>query len=140
MNPSSNSTESRIPVLGQMLTLKRTFTQQDFDKFAEISHDNNPIHVSAEFAATTRFGRTVAHGMLLYGVLCAVLSANFSGARQLEQELIFPKPTYADEEVTVTLEVTEVWLASQLARIKTIFIRADGETTCEGQMLIRWKE
>jgi acyl dehydratase len=134
---NSNST---ILTLGQMITHKRTFTQQDFNTFAELSHDDNPIHVNAEFAATTRFGRTVSHGMLLYGVLCGVLSTHFPGARQLEQELIFPKPTYADEEVAFNLEVTEIWPASQLARIKTTVIRADGETTCEGLMLIRWRE
>jgi 3-hydroxybutyryl-CoA dehydratase len=134
---NSNST---IPMLGQMITYKRTFTQQDFDKFAELSHDDNPIHVNAEFAATTRFGRTVSHGMLLYGVLCGVLNTHFPNARQLEQELIFPKPTYADEEVTFNLEVTEIWPVSQLARLKTTVIRADGEMTCEGLMLIRWQE
>jgi len=134
------NSNSIVPTLGQVITHKRTFTQQDFNQFAELSHDDNPIHVDPKFAATTRFGRTVSHGMLLYGVLCGVLSASFSSARQLEQELIFPNPTYADEEITVRLEVTEIWPASQLARLKTTVTRADGETTCEGQMLIRWKE
>lgn len=129
-----------IPTLGQVVTHYRTFTQQDFNAFAELSHDDNPIHVDAEFAATTRFGRTVAHGMFLYGVLCGVLSANFPGVRQLEQELVFPKPTYAGEEMTVRLEVVEVWLASMLARIGTTITRPDGENSCEGQMLVQWKE
>jgi acyl dehydratase len=129
-----------IPTLGQVITHKRTFTQQDFNTFAELSHDDNPIHVDAEFAAGTRFGRTVAHGMFLYGVLCGILSANFPGARQLEQELVFPKPTYAGEEMTMRLKVLEVWPASCLARISTTITRPNGENSCEGQMLVQWKE
>jgi 3-hydroxybutyryl-CoA dehydratase len=134
------NSSSTTPTLGQVITHKRTVTQQDFTTFAELSHDDNPIHVNAAFAATTRFGRTVAHGMFLYGVLCGVLSANFPGARQLEQELVFPKPTYAGDEMTVRLEVLEVWPSSRLARIGTTITRPDGENSCEGQMLVQWRE
>ena len=40
-------------------------TQEEFDLFARISGDDNPIHVDPEFSARTRFGRTVSHGMLI---------------------------------------------------------------------------
>ena len=45
------------------------FTQRQFDEYARLSGDDNPIHVDAAFAAGTRFGRTVAHGMFLFSVL-----------------------------------------------------------------------
>ena len=45
---------------GSTATLvRRTFAQRDFDRFAALSGDDNPIHVDAAFAARTRFGRTV---------------------------------------------------------------------------------
>jgi len=128
-----------IPTLGQVIVAKRTFTQENFNLFAELSHDDNPIHVDPTFAATTRFGRTVSHGMMLYGMLCGVLSANFPTARQIEQELVFPKPTYAGDEMTIRLEVTELIADSKQARLTTTIIRPDGENSCEGQMLIQWK-
>lgn len=134
------NSHASIPTLRQVITQVRTFTQQDFNTFAELSHDDNPIHVNAEFAATTRFSRTVAHGMFLYSVLCGVLSATFPSARQLEQELVFPKPTYAGDEMTVRLEVLEIWPDSKLARLSTTITRPDGENSCEGHMLIRWTE
>lgn len=127
------------PTLGQVITDKRTFTQENFNLFAELSHDDNPIHVDPAFAATTRFGGTVAHGMMLYGMLLGVLSENFSDVRQLEQDLIFPKPTYANMEVTIRLEVTEVLTDVKQARLSTTITRPDGENSCEGQMLIQWK-
>ena len=130
---------STLPALGQVIIAKRTFTQENFNLFAELSHDDNPIHVDPEFAATTRFGRTVSHGMMLYGMLCGVLSANFPTARQLEQELVFPKPTYAGDEMTIRLEVTELIADSKQARLTTTITRPDGENSCEGHMLIQWK-
>ena len=48
------------------MVLERTLTQQDFDLFAKLSGDSNPIHVDPEFSARTRFGKTVSHGMLLF--------------------------------------------------------------------------
>lgn len=126
-----------LPTLGQVIVAKRTFTQENFNLFAELSHDDNPIHVDPAFSATTRFGGTVAHGMMLYGMLLGVLSENFSNVRQLEQDLIFPKPTYANMEVTLRLEVTEV--QDKRARLSATITRPDGENSCEGSMLIEWK-
>lgn len=127
------------PNPGQVITATRIFTQRNFNLFAELSHDDNPIHVDPVFAATTRFGRTVAHGMMLYGMILGVLSENFSNVRQLEQDLIFPKPTYANMEVTIRLEVTELNTDSKQARLTTTITRPDGENSCEGSMLIQWR-
>ena len=91
--------------LGTQIREVKTFTQAEFDAFARLSGDDNPIHVDPEFSARTRFGRTVAHGMLLYSVLCGAISRHFPGAAQLSQELKFPAPTYADEPMTINLKV-----------------------------------
>lgn len=44
----------------------RVLTQLDFNRFAALSHDDNPIHCDPAFAKTTHFGATVAHGMFLF--------------------------------------------------------------------------
>nr|HMN66206.1 MaoC/PaaZ C-terminal domain-containing protein [Burkholderiaceae bacterium] len=49
---------------------KRVVTQRDFDRFAALSRDDNPIHCDPGFARGTHFGATVAHGMFLYGLIC----------------------------------------------------------------------
>ena len=91
---------------GAVATLYRTFDQRDFDRFAALSGDDNPIHVDPEFAGRTRFGRTVCHGMLLYSTICRALTdALGPGFVQREQELMFVTPTYTGEEVAVRLEV-----------------------------------
>ncbi|MBI1890462.1 MAG: MaoC family dehydratase [Burkholderiales bacterium] len=88
---------------------KRIFTQGDFNRFAALSGDDNPIHCDPVFAKTSHFGATVAHGMMLYSTICKGLSEAFGpSVVQLEQELMFPNPTYVGDEVTVTLEVKDI--------------------------------
>lgn len=73
--------------------------QTDFDAFAKLSGDDNPIHVDPEFSARTRFGRTVSHGMLLYSRVFAYLRALYPERDHQLQTLMFPNPSYADEEL-----------------------------------------
>lgn len=49
-------------------SLPRVITAQDVRMFADLTGDQNPIHVNEEFAATTPYGRTIAHGLLTLAV------------------------------------------------------------------------
>ncbi len=113
--------------------ITRTFTQSDFDRFAALTGDDNPIHVDPAFAARTRFGKTVAHGMFLYSNVCAALSQFFPGAVQVEQEMMFPNPTFAGEPVTFWLTVTDTDPGSGAVNVQTTATRADGETGLQGR-------
>ena len=77
----------------------RTFTQADFDLFARLSGDDNPIHVDPEFSAQTLFGRTVAHGMFLFSNLCRLVGETLPGPGSVlaAQEMMFPAPTFTGE-------------------------------------------
>jgi acyl dehydratase len=125
--------------VGQKESVKRTFSQSDFDRFAALSGDDNPIHVDAGFAARTRFGRTVAHGMFLYSVVSGVLGTRLPGpgTMQVEQELMFPTATPAGEEVEMRVEVTEVRPAEGLAELTTLVVRPDGNPGLQGRALVR---
>lgn len=117
--------------IGQQAAFRRTMTQRDFDRFAMLSGDDNPIHVDAAFAATTHFGGTVAHGMFLYSNICRALGLLLPGAVQFEQVLMFPNPTYAGDEVTVSVEVTAV--SGETAVIATTTARSNGLPGCQGE-------
>jgi acyl dehydratase len=83
---------------------QRVLLQEDFDRFAALTGDDNPIHCDPEFAATSHFGATVAHGMMLYSCLCKALTeAVGPGVVQIEQTLMFPNPTYTGNRLTVSL-------------------------------------
>jgi len=99
---------------------RRVVTQDDFDRFARLSGDDNPIHVDPVFAAGTRFGRTVAHGMMLYSLVVQLIRTQLvPGAVEVAAELKFPGPTFAGDEVCIRAEVVaagggEVEIAAQV--------------------------
>ncbi len=82
--------------------MTRVLSQRDFDRFAALSRDDNPIHCDPRFARGTHFGATVAHGMFLYGLVCGELTRRL-GAPWLPvaQTLMFPAPTFAGDAVSV---------------------------------------
>jgi acyl dehydratase len=118
---------------GAVFGFRRSFNQSDFDRFAALSGDDNPIHVNPDFAAHTKFGRTVAHGMLLYSTICGGLFRSFPNRVQITQELMFPNPTYADEQIIVRLEVLSIDREQGRTSISTTMMRPDGELGFQGQ-------
>jgi acyl dehydratase len=131
-------TSGELLKVGQTVTTKRIFTQADFDRFAKLSGDDNPIHVDPAFSARTKFGRTVCHGMLLYSAICQVLSEKLPGpgAVQLEQSLMFPSPTFTGEEMSIRLKVLEIEAEDGTAVIETSISHADGRLACQGQTTV----
>ena len=112
--------------------LERRFSQDDFDRFARLSGDANPIHVDPGFAAGTRFDRTVAHGMLLVSVLRGLVARLVPGARVVEQTVMFPAPTFADEPMIFTANVTGRAAGSVTVELE-VRRAGDGVVTCRGQ-------
>ncbi|MFN6977526.1 MAG: MaoC family dehydratase [Gemmobacter sp.] len=88
------------------MTLTETWvpTQAEFDAFARLSGDANPIHTDPAFAAASRFGRTVSHGMLIWTRLAALLAQAAPGARIVAHELRFPALTHAGDAVTLRVD------------------------------------
>lgn len=89
--------------MSEAITARWTPRQTDFDRFARLSGDDNPIHVNPAFSAHTAFGRTVAHGMLLYSRVWALVVAARPGGRHVSQSLMYPAPAYADEELAIAI-------------------------------------
>lgn len=118
------------------VVIERSFTQADFDKFAALSGDDNPIHVDAAFSATTRFGRTVSHGVLLSTVLRGLLDRLVPGGRQVSQHLMFPAPTFADELLQFSAEIRSQDSEQVSAAIRCERVH-DGVVTCEGTTVMQ---
>lgn len=115
---------------------ERTFTQADFDAFAALSGDNNPIHVNQDFAANSRFGRTVAHGVLLCSIVRGLIEQLFPGSRQLDQTVMYPAPTFADEAMRFQVKVEGENPAERSCSFRVSRV-TDGTVTCEGHCRVQ---
>lgn len=88
----------------------RTVSEADVGQFAEVSGDTNPIHLDEAFAATTRFKKRIAHGILTGSYISTVIGTKLPGPGCLyvSQTLKFRAPVYIGDEVTATVTIAEL--------------------------------
>lgn len=98
------------------------FTQEEVNKFAEVTGDNNPVHINAEYAAKTMFKRPIMHGMLSASLFSKVFGTLFpgEGTIYLKQSLSFLKPMYVDTDYEAVFTVKEVVNEKNRAMIETL--------------------
>ena len=65
--------------LGQSAEMVRTVHEADIVMFAEVSGDNNPVHLDEAYAAQTPFKTRIAHGMLSAAYISAVIGTQLPG-------------------------------------------------------------
>ena len=64
--------------VGEKLSKVEKFVTEDHvNRYADVSGDRNPIHVDTEFAATSRFGRKIAHGMMVASTISEMMAQTF---------------------------------------------------------------
>ncbi|WLD59303.1 MaoC/PaaZ C-terminal domain-containing protein [Salinispirillum sp. LH 10-3-1] len=112
-------------------TVTTRLSQADFDQFARLSGDDNPIHVDPIFAASTVFGATVSHGMLLFSLVRGVVQQHFPNSRLRHQDLMFANPAYADE--TLTIQLRSMPATPSSLTLNTEIRKANGTLCLEGQ-------
>ncbi len=122
----------------QMTGKKHRLTQKEFDRFATLSGDNNPIHVDPSFVSRTRFKRTVCHGMLLYSMICGFLSRLFHGSSQIEQNLMFPAPAFAGDEIVISAEVASIDTKQHRLQLIISIKKKDDQIVCKGKTKLDW--
>lgn len=93
--------------IGQSVQMERRVQEHDLVRFAEVTGDNNPVHLDEAFAAKTSFGGRIAHGMLSAGYVSAVLGTKLPGpgAIYLSQTLNFKRPVRIGDVVVTRVEV-----------------------------------
>lgn len=96
--------------IGEQASFTKTVTEADVATFAGLIGDFNPIHVDAEYARKSRFGRRVAHGMFTGGLISAVLGNKLPGPGSiyLSQHVEFLAPVFIGDTITAVVEV-ESW-------------------------------
>jgi 3-hydroxybutyryl-CoA dehydratase len=61
----------------ELTPVSHRVTESQIAKYADATGDHNPLHLNAEFAATTPYGRPIAHGMLVLAFVSEMLTRSF---------------------------------------------------------------
>jgi 3-hydroxybutyryl-CoA dehydratase len=88
----------------------KPLTEERFRQFAAMTGDAHPIHYDPAYAANTRFGKPIAHGLLLTSLTAlgsTALSAQLEDSMiaMIEQRWQFKSPAFVGDTVTAEYEV-----------------------------------
>lgn len=124
--------------LGQTAELARSYSEQDVEQFADISGDRNPIHLNAEYAKNTRFGKRIVHGFLSGSLISAVLGniCPGEGSVYMNQTMNFLRPVFIGDEITAKVVVTGIDSEKKQLTLETTCTNQNGKTVIEGSALM----
>jgi len=117
-------------------------TDETIRAFAEVTGDNNPVHLDDDYAAGTRFGRRIAHGMIAAGLISATLANDLPGPGTvyLNQTLKFKLPVFPGDTVTATVEVLTVRPDKPIVTLSTVCTNQDEKVVLEGEAVVLFGE
>jgi 3-hydroxybutyryl-CoA dehydratase len=97
---------------GERIVHTKTVSETDVYLFAGITGDFHPNHTNETYMQGTQFGRRIAHGALLVGLVSAATAKLFDrltppGYVSQEYSIKFLAPVFLGDTVTVTLQLTE---------------------------------
>lgn len=123
--------------IGQAVETSRVVGAADIEAFAEVSGDNNPVHLDEAYAQTTTFGERIAHGMLSAAYISAILGTRLPGpgAIYLSQSLRFRRPVRIGDVVVARATVTALDDAKGRVTLETV-CEVGGKTVMDGEAVV----
>ncbi|GAC1430460.1 MAG: hypothetical protein NVS3B16_09530 [Vulcanimicrobiaceae bacterium] len=127
--------ETVIFAVGETSRLRRVVTSEAIAAFAQASTDTNPMHLDDTFAATTRFGKPIAHGMLAASYISAMLGTQYPGPGTIYmgQTLKFIKPVFAGDTLDVVATVTKFRVDKAILTMDTTVTNQHGDKVVTGE-------
>jgi 3-hydroxybutyryl-CoA dehydratase len=124
--------------VGDKAEFSKTIAESDVYLYAGITGDLNPAHINEEYASATFFKTRIVHGMLLGGLISAVLGNKLPGPGTvyIRQEINFLAPVKIGDTVTALVEVTELMDKEKRVRLKTWCVNQDGTTVLDGEAVV----
>lgn len=123
--------------IGQRVLWSERFSKQHTHLTALATGDWNPIHFDEEYAAKTRFGRTILHGATLAGRISQKLGMDFPGRGTiwLKSDTTHWAVVYHGDLVEFCAEIIEVFPGKERLVVKTTGT-VDGRVVLENTSLV----
>lgn len=129
-------------VEGEKAVLRKTIKACDIDAFADLSGDNNILHIDDEFARKAGFASRAAHGVLTSGYISTLLGTMLPGPGTLwlSQQIEFVRPVYVNDEITVMGEVVKKSLGTRTITLSTRVTNQREDLVLDGTARVKMLE
>lgn len=128
--------------VGDQVKYSQTISEAHVALFIGAVGDTNPVHTDAEYAAQTRFGKRIAQGILVAGLISTCIGTRLpgTGAVYLSQSLKFTAPTYLGDTITATVTVRAIRPDKPILTLETICTNQRGEAVITGEAVVLYEE
>lgn len=120
--------------IGDRAHFQKSISETDVRLFAEITGDNNPVHLNDIEAKESPFKERVAHGMLTAGLISAVLGAKLPGPGTiyLKQDLRFVAPVKIGDTIFAEVKIIEINKDKNIVKLNTICYNQNNSIVING--------
>jgi 3-hydroxybutyryl-CoA dehydratase len=138
--------ESHLAI-GETATFAKTITEADIVLFSGLTGDFDPIHVNEEYAKASAFGRRIAHGGLVMGLLT---TASMMSRRSVERgssavsvslgydKIRFIRPVFINDTLTARYTIEEIDAEAARSRSRVEVVNQSGKLCLVGTHIMKW--
>ena len=91
------------------------------------------VHVDEEYAGATRFGKVIAPGLMVAGLISTIMTKATFGNVYSGQTLKFIKPVFVGDIITARAEVIDKLEAKHRVVVRTECFNQNGELVIKGE-------
>ena len=125
--------------VGQEAILSKTITEADITNFSGVTGDNNPVHISDDFASKTIFKKRVAHGFFTASLISTLIATKLPGPGSIyiSQTLKFLAPAYIGDNILTRVIIQKIDKEKRRVNLLTeCFISDKKILTGEAEILV----
>lgn len=120
--------------------IRRTVTETDNLLFTTLSHNPQPLHLDADYAARTEFGRIVVNGTFTFALTVGLSVGDTTLGTLIANlgydKVVMPKPVFIGDTLRAVTEVVELRASKSrpeagIATFRHELINQRGEVVCQ---------
>lgn len=128
--------------IGTTASFSVTITPDKMDSFLSICGDENPMHMSDDYARGKGFSSRLVYGMLTASMYSTLAGVYLPGEKCILKEVntSFQKPVYIGDTLTITGKVKEKDSRFNQATVNAKIVNQNGQTVSKAKILVGFYE
>lgn len=121
-------------------TQGRTITEMDNTLFCALTMNDQPLHLNADYAARSQFGRRIVNGILTLGLVVGLTVSDLTEGTIVAnlgyEKVVHPNPVFHGDTIYVETEILDKRPSRSkpdrgIVRLKHTGLKADGTVAVE---------